>query len=95
VAENMAELKMPGYAAATRLLRDGALLDDVAALDLPALVLCGSEDAITPPDTCRQVATAFGGACGYREIEGAGHASYIENPAAFNEHLRVFAGDVL
>ena len=53
------------------------------------MVLCGSDDTITPPGDNRALAAAFTDAR-YVEVAGAGHASYIEQPAAFNAALREF-----
>jgi len=87
---NMQRLDRDGYADATQLLSDGDLLDDVAHIEVPARVLCGSADAITPPEGAQKVAATFPRKCGYREIAGAGHASYIEAPETFNRLLCEF-----
>ena len=76
---------------AAQLLSDGDLLTDVADLDVPACVICGGADSITPPAQAREVARAFPAGCEYREIAGAGHACYIEAPTEFNQEVRAFA----
>ena len=92
--ETMAALNADGYADATRLLADGDLKADVAAIDLPAMVLCGGADTITPPDGVRAIAAAFPGGRPYHEIPGAGHASYLEGAADYNRLLAAFAEDL-
>ncbi len=50
---------------------------------VPVLVLCGSEDLVTPPALSAELARMIPGAR-YELIDGAGHLSNIEQPAAFN-----------
>ena len=50
---------------------------------LPALVVCGEHDAISPPDEMRQVAAALPEAQ-FELIPGAGHLAPLENPEAVN-----------
>ncbi|MDC0034000.1 alpha/beta hydrolase [Alphaproteobacteria bacterium] len=87
VRRNMAQLTMEGLSAAARILSAGDLLSDVAQFDGPAIVLCGSEDKVTPPDVCRPVADAFPGGRTFHLIEAAGHASYIDAPDIFTCHI--------
>ena len=61
----------------------GDLKSDAEQYSGPILVVCGSEDSITPPDGARDLASKLRSA-EYREIDGAGHASYIEQPEKFN-----------
>ena len=81
---NMARLKPHGYRQAVELLCG----DDLLRLDRPPVpveVLCGSEDGITPPAACREVAEAL--AAPFQLVPGAGHASPIECPEALAGHL--------
>ena len=71
------------------MLAQGDLRANADAFPSPVMVLCGSDDTITPPGDNRALAAAFADAR-YVEIAGAGHASYIEQPAAFNAALREF-----
>jgi pimeloyl-ACP methyl ester carboxylesterase len=59
-------------------------------VDLPALVVCGSEDAISPPDEMRAFAARMPDAT-FVEIEGAGHMAPLERPDAFNQALTEWA----
>jgi pimeloyl-ACP methyl ester carboxylesterase len=64
-------------------LRDrGDSRDLLAGIGVPATVICGSQDAITPPAGARVMADAIPGAR-YIEIADAGHLSAMEQPAAF------------
>ncbi len=87
---NMARLTVAGHAAAAHLLAHGDLAGDAARVDLPVLVLCGDADGVTPPGESRNFAENLPDA-EYREISGAGHACYIERPAAFNRLLGAYA----
>ena len=58
-------------------------------IDVPVLVLGGSEDAITPATDTREWANAIAGAR-VEFIEQAGHVSNLEQPEAFNKLLLDF-----
>lgn len=79
-----------GAAAAVRQLRaiigradHRALL---ARLDMPALVLCGREDQVTPLPLSREAAALIPGAT-LAIVEGAGHWTPLEQPEAVALHL--------
>lgn len=59
------------------------------AMNLPALVLVGEHDTLTPPADAQAMARALPDAA-LHVIPDAGHMSNLENPAAFNEHLLGF-----
>ena len=52
----------------------------------PTLVLCGRQDALTPPALAEEMAGAIGGAT-LAIVEQSGHLSTMEQPAAVNAHL--------
>jgi pimeloyl-ACP methyl ester carboxylesterase len=58
-------------------------------LDVPALVLVGEDDAITPPDVARAMAVALPQAT-LAAIAGAGHTPSVERPVATAEALAGF-----
>lgn len=60
-----------------------------AALSVPALVLCGSEDRITPPADAEELAGLLPQAV-LKIIPGCGHMVMMEAPGAFNEAVREF-----
>jgi len=65
--------------------RSGAL----SQLKVPALILCGAEDAITPVADSEAMARTIPGAR-LGVIPRAGHLSNLEQPAAFNAALQAF-----
>ncbi len=62
---------------------------DLATIDVPTLVLVGDEDALTPPDQARLLHEGIAGSR-LEIVEGAGHVSPLERPAAANHLLREF-----
>jgi pimeloyl-ACP methyl ester carboxylesterase len=80
-----------GIAAASRGM---AQRPDVTALfpefDLPALLICGQHDAISPPEEMRGIASAMPQAK-FVEIAGAGHMAPLEKSAEVNAAIREFA----
>ncbi len=62
-------------------------------LDVPALLICGSEDVITPAKEMATVAAALPNAR-FVEIQGAGHMSPLEAPAEVNLALTEFLATI-
>ena len=89
VRGTMARIDPAGYRQAVAMLAQGDLRADADAITAPTLVLCGSEDTVTPPESSRVLAAAIANAR-YVELSGAGHASYVERPGAFNAAVREF-----
>ena len=58
---------------------------------LPTLVVVGAEDQLTPPKDAEAMAKAIPGAR-LAVIPHAGHMAPLEQPEAFNEHLRALLG---
>ncbi len=85
----MSSVNEAGYLAALRMLIDADLLATIGRVALPALVACGSEDAVTPPEQNRRVAEAIPGAR-FALIEGGGHAVYVERPDGLDAALLPF-----
>ncbi|UTW10160.1 alpha/beta fold hydrolase [Marinobacterium rhizophilum] len=82
VADGMRRLGLAGFSAASWLLAHddiGRYLPDYRG---SVWVLCGDEDRITPPESAMALAQHCG-AARYVALSGAGHASYIDAPAAF------------
>jgi len=61
----------------------------VASLSVPVLVLCGSEDRITPPADAEELSGLMPQAR-LKIIPGAGHMAMMEAPREFNEAVRKF-----
>ncbi len=91
VREVMAALRPAGYKQAARMMHSTDIYGDARAVSVPALVMCGAADRVTPEDLARSIASAIPGA-EYQTLDGLGHASYVEGPEIFNAPLRAFFG---
>ncbi|OGP68636.1 MAG: hypothetical protein A2W27_00930 [Deltaproteobacteria bacterium RBG_16_44_11] len=69
------------------------LTGEIEKIAVPALVICGVEDKMTPADFSRQIAENIDGAklC---LIEDAGHMVMMERPKEFNDALNAFASSI-
>lgn len=65
------------------------LTQDVQKIKLPVLIVCGTQDKMTPPGLSEQIAAGISDArlC---LIEGAGHMVMMEKAQEFNEALNSF-----
>ena len=63
--------------------------DTLATIDVPTLVVVGSEDVLTPKSEAEILHDAIRGSR-LEVIEQAGHVSNVERPAAFNHVLSEF-----
>jgi len=88
---NMSRVVPHGYAQATHLLANADLASDLAAFKGRVSVVVGSEDSITPPDACERLAHVA--RAPFQIVPRAGHAGYIEAPAAYNAVLEKFCGN--
>jgi pimeloyl-ACP methyl ester carboxylesterase len=61
---------------------------DLAALDVPAAVLVGTRDRLTPPWHAHRMATALPNPAGLVEVQGAGHMTPVTAPDAVSEAVR-------
>lgn len=75
-----------GCAAALARLNYGPRL---GGIDVPTLLICGSEDHGAPPENTRQMKAMIRGAR-FLEIPNAGHISNIERPDLFNGAVVAF-----
>jgi 3-oxoadipate enol-lactonase len=62
-------------------------LAELAKLEVPATVIVGAEDEITPPDLARRLAQSIPGGQ-LAVVPGAGHMAPLEQPEAVNVALR-------
>ena len=85
VMDTMGSIRPGGYGQAARMLSTGDIAADLARLPagLAGQVIYGDGDVITPPVRNREIAGRWPGAA-VHVIAGAGHAPYLEQPAAFN-----------
>ena len=63
--------------------------DRATAIHVPTLVICGSEDKVTPPALSHDL-TALIPDARYVELAGAGHLGNIEKPGDFNRIVEDF-----
>jgi pimeloyl-ACP methyl ester carboxylesterase len=84
------QAKPEGIAAA---LRGMAERPDVTSrlkeIDVPALLICGQHDGISPPDEMRGIAEKMFNAR-FIEISAAGHMAPLEQPQSVNRAIREF-----
>lgn len=79
-----------GVVGALHAMRDRADSQDLLErITVPTLVVCGAEDALTPPATMRAMAERLRGSR-YEEIAEAGHLSPLEQPDRVNRAMRAF-----
>jgi pimeloyl-ACP methyl ester carboxylesterase len=63
--------------------------DRIAQITLPALILCGEKDRLTPLSLSEELKTAIAGSrCDI--IPSAGHMVMLETPGAFNKSVLDF-----
>lgn len=71
-----------------------SILEKLDRIRIPTLVMCGREDRATTPDKSENIARAIPGAR-LVVIDGVGHMSTLEDPAAVNQHLVPFARSIV
>lgn len=83
--------------AAFRIGAEAVWLADQAAraqsIAVPTLVICGTEDRVTPPALSRVLTQLIPGAR-YEAIERAGHLTNLERPDEFNGLVEAFVDEV-
>ena len=89
VIETMARIDPAAYVIGAEAVWLAEQRDRVNAIRVPALVLCGAEDRVTPPALSSALARQVPGA-EYELIERAGHLSNLERPEAFNTLVGAF-----
>lgn len=67
----------------------GGHLAEIQGLSLSSLVIWGKEDRVVPPKESRALADALPNSRRV-EIEDAGHACYLDQPAVFHRELLLF-----
>lgn len=72
-----------GYLGCVAAIRNFDFAGRLPSLQLPVLVVCGAEDAGTPPEANRQIASLVPGGR-YQEIATARHFPNVEHPDTFN-----------
>lgn len=89
VIETMSRIDPSAYALGAAAVWLADQRDRVRAIRCPTLVLCGSEDRITPPALSEDLKDRIPQSS-LIEIAGAGHLSNLEQPAIFNRVVDAF-----
>lgn len=89
VVETMARIDPAAYRIGAEAVWLADQADRAAKIEVPTLVLCGSEDKVTPPDLSSALADLIPGAR-IETMAGAGHISNLEQPERFNEVVDEF-----
>lgn len=66
--------------------------ESLAKINFPTLIICGSEDKLSPPDVMKSLANKISNSK-FILVEGAGHMTPIENPQVVNEATKDFLKD--
>jgi 3-oxoadipate enol-lactonase len=69
------------------------LTELAAGLRVPALILCGSHDRVTPPAASRHLHATIAGSR-LSLVDGAGHMLLIEAPNVVNQEIATFVGSI-
>ena len=78
-----------GFVGCAEALKDAQVLERLGEIRLPSLFLVGTADAAVPREVMLDQQRRVAGAR-YAEVDGAGHLSNLERPAAFNAALLAF-----
>lgn len=89
VVETMSRIDPAAYAVGAEAVWLAEQHARASAIRVPALVLVGSEDRITPPDLSVELAAMIERAT-LETIVGAGHLANIEKPEEFNQAITGF-----
>jgi pimeloyl-ACP methyl ester carboxylesterase len=95
--DRLSEILMKGMSSVDPMIIHGDFTScdrhDVTAMlpriQVPALVICGEEDKMTPPAMSQYLADHIPGAR-FRLIQNAGHFVFLENVEEFNREIREF-----
>jgi pimeloyl-ACP methyl ester carboxylesterase len=89
MAQAIAKVPPEAYIDVMKAIFEIDFLSELAAIQVPTLVLWGENDEVTPFEHSRQIADGIPGAV-LKTIPDAGHIANIDQPEAFNRHLAEF-----
>ena len=93
VIDTMARIDPEAYRVGARAVWLADQRERAAAILAPTLVLCGAEDAITPPSLSEALAALITDSR-LKVIEGASHLANLDKPAEFNSAIDDFLSEV-
>lgn len=82
-----------GYIGCCEAIAETDLIDSTARLNVPTLVIAGSEDGATPPDLVRDTADLIADA-EFHILRKAGHIPCVEQPEALSQLLTAFIDNI-
>lgn len=91
VVDTMARIDPAAYQIGAKAVWLADQRDRAARIDVPTLVLCGSEDKVTPPPLSDEL-TRLVPVARMQLIPRAGHIANLEKPDAFNGAVEAFVG---
>ena len=83
IRDTVAAINPAGYLGCTAAIRNYDFVPQLPSVKLPVLVVCGADDAGTPPEANRRIASLVPGAR-YEQIAAARHFPNVEHPETFN-----------
>jgi 3-oxoadipate enol-lactonase len=89
VVETMARIDPAAYRVGVEAVWLSKQRDRARRIAVPTLILCGTEDSVTPPALSNELLQLIPGAQ-YETIAGAGHLSNLERPDDFNLLVSAF-----
>jgi 3-oxoadipate enol-lactonase len=93
VVETMARIDPAAFRIGAEAVWLADQADRAAQIRIPTLVVCGTEDKVTPPPLSHELMALIPGAR-YETIERAGHLANLERPDAFNTLVEAFTDRV-
>ena len=93
VIETMARIDPEAYRIGARAVWLADQGDRASAIQAPTLIICGNEDAITPPSLSEELAALIP-ASRLQIIEGASHLANLDKPEEFNRAIEDFLSEV-
>ena len=93
IAANMGRARPAGYRTVAGIVASTDARPWLAAVKIPALVLCGAADGVVGVQLAESIATDLPNAR-FAVIAGAGHAPHVEQPAAFGRAVGAFLDGV-
>ena len=84
----LSETPAVGYAACCAAIRDADLRSAIAGISLPALIIAGHHDPVTPPADAEAMHDRISGS--RLSLLDAAHILNVERAAEFNDLLRIF-----
>lgn len=93
VVETMAKISPAAYRIGAEAVWLADQRDRAERIDVPALILVGDQDRITPPELSNELVDLIPDAR-MQVIRGAGHISNLEKPEAFNRVVAEFLREI-